>query len=47
MNEDLEDFSGEMYNSLWPEAYLDDVLDHKDDSYDDWLFTLSNLFGGF
>lgn len=41
MNEDLEDLSVETYNPSWFEAEVDDL------SFDDWLSSLANLYGGF
>lgn len=44
MKLELEDLSEEAYNFLWPE---DDYMDSEDESFDDWLFSLANQFGGF
>lgn len=41
MNEDLEDLSEEISNYSLFEAEFDDP------SFDDWLFSLSNLYGGY
>ena len=44
MNEELEDLSAETYNFSLP---VDDFEDVVDDLFDDWLFSLANLYGGF
>ena len=45
MNEELEDLSETTYKYyLWPDDYY---IEEEEASFDDWLFDLANLYGGY
>lgn len=45
MNEDLEDLSEQTCKPFpWPE---DEYIEEEELSFDDWLSSLANLYGGF